>query len=158
MTLFFRNHFVSLSYDLTLRLGLARWNGRLHSEELREAYLLCHEMINRFSLTRWLADDRLMGEISPADLKWGLEVHVPNMALSSLLKIARIPSHFEKNRQAVETMINKGYTHGLKLVIRDFNDEQEAMEWLLDNSERVVSQCLPVNFKSRTPLTSGAKG
>lgn len=140
MTLFFQNHFVSLSYDVALSLGLARWNGRLHSEELREAYLLCHEMINRFSLTRWLADDRLMGEISPADLKWGLEVHVPRMAQSPLLKIARIPSRYEKNRLAVETMINKGYTYGLKLVIRDYKDEQGALEWLLENAEIVVPE------------------
>jgi hypothetical protein len=158
MTLFFQNHFVSLSYDVALRLGSARWNGRLHSEELREAYLLCHEMINRFSLTRWLADDRLMGEISSTDLKWGLEVHVPRMARSSLLKIARIPSQYEKNRLAVDTMINKGYTYGPKLILRDFNDEHNAMEWLLDNSEILSPQRQLVNVKPHAAFAGGAKG
>ena len=132
MQLYFQNSFVKLSYDKHLQLGKAEWKGRLQGAELREAYLLCHDMINRFSLTRWLADDRLMGGISPADLKWSLEVHVPQMAKSSLRRLARIPSQFERNREAVEVMINKGYTYDLNLVFRDFYEEQEAMEWLLE--------------------------
>ncbi|MCP2043062.1 hypothetical protein [Pontibacter sp. HSC-36F09] len=118
-----------------MRLGKAEWCGRLHGAELREAYLLCHEMINRFSLISWLADDRLMGSISPADLKWSLEVHVPNMAKSSLKRFARLPSKFEKNREAVGVMINKGYTLNLSLELRDFEDEKEAMKWLLETSQ-----------------------
>ncbi|GGG11106.1 hypothetical protein [Pontibacter amylolyticus] len=135
MQLYFQNSFVKLSYDKILRLGKAEWRGRLHGAELREAYLLCHEMINRFSLISWLADDRLMGAISPADLKWSLEVHVPNMAKSSLKRFARIPSKFEKNREAVGVMINKGYTLDLSLELRDFEDEKEAMKWLLETSQ-----------------------
>lgn len=132
MQVYFQNSFIKLSYDKHLQLGKAEWNGRLQGAELREAYLLCHEMINRFSLTKWLADDRLMGGISPADLKWSLEVHVPQLAKSPLLRIARLPSQFEKNREAVEVMINKGYTYAVNLVFRDFFDQDEAMEWLLE--------------------------
>lgn len=140
MQLYFQNNFINLSYDKQLRLGVAEWRGRLHGSELREAYLLCLEMINRFSLTKWLADDRMMGDISPADLKWGLEVHVPRMAQSSLLRLARIPSQFERNREAVDIMINKGYTYGLNLVIRDFMDKQEAMAWLLESTVATAPQ------------------
>jgi hypothetical protein len=61
--------------------------------ELREAFLLCLELIGRFSLTPWLADDRLMESIEPADLDWSLQVHVPAMAKSSLLRMARLPSY-----------------------------------------------------------------
>ncbi|PVY40394.1 SpoIIAA family protein [Pontibacter virosus] len=132
MELYFQNSFVKLSYDKLLRLGKAEWRGRLHGAELREAYLLCHEMINRFSLIRWLADDRLMGSISPADLKWSLEVHVPRMAKSHLKRLARIPSQFEANREAIGVMINKGYTFDSPLELRDFENEKEAMQWLLE--------------------------
>lgn len=140
MQLYFQNNFVALSFDKLLQLGMAEWKGRLQGAELREAYLLCHEMINRYSLTRWLADDRLMGGISPADLKWSLEVHVPQIAKSSLKRLARIPSRFEKNREAVEIMINKGYTYDISLLLRDFSNKEEAMEWLLEPSEIVVPQ------------------
>ncbi len=140
MQLYFQNSFVKLSYDKHLQLGKAEWRGRLQGAELREAYLLCHEMINRFSLVRWLADDRLMGSVSPADLKWSLEVHVPQMAKSSLKRLARIPSQFEENRKAVEVMINKGYTFDLSLILRDFMHLEEAMEWLLEPSEMAVPQ------------------
>lgn len=135
MQLYFQNSFVRLSYDRALRLGKAEWFGRLHGPELREAYLLCHDMINRFSLTKWLADDRLMGNISPADLKWSLDVHVPQMAKSSLRRLARIPSQFESNLEAVGTMINKGYTLDLSLEMRDFEDEEKALKWLLESSK-----------------------
>ncbi|MBX0334370.1 STAS/SEC14 domain-containing protein [Pontibacter sp. HSC-14F20] len=135
MQVYFQNSFVKLSYDKHLKLGKAEWRGRLHGAELREAYLLCHELINRFSLVRWLADDRLMGTISPADLKWSLEVHVPRMAKSHLKRLARIPSKFEVNREAVGVMINKGYTFDVPLEIRDFEDENEAMDWLLEPAQ-----------------------
>ena len=135
MQLYFQNSFVKLTYDRALRLGKAEWFGRLHGAELREAYLLCHDMINRFSLTKWLADDRLMGNISPADLKWSLDVHVPQMAKSSLRRLARIPSQFESNLEAVGTMINKGYTLDLSLEMRDFEDEEKALKWLLESSK-----------------------
>lgn len=147
MQIYFQNNFVKLSYDKPLRLGKAVWNGHLQGAELREAYLLCHEMINRFSLIRWLADDRMMGHISPSDLKWSLEVHVPQMAKSSLKRIARLPSQFEHNKEAVGAMINKGYTFDLNLVLRDFYDEQEAMEWLLEPSEIVIPQNQFLNLR-----------
>jgi hypothetical protein len=140
MQVYFQNNFVKLSYDLKLRLGKAKWKGRLHGAELREAYLLCLEMINRYALTKWLADDRRMGAIAPADLEWSLEVHVPNMVKSSLLRLARLPSQYEQNREAVETMINKGHTLNLRMAVRDFMDEADAMGWLLEPAKISMTQ------------------
>ena len=105
---------------------------QLHGAELREALLLCLEVVDRYSLTRWLADDRLMGPIDPADLQWSLEVYIPRLANSSLLRMARLPSFSEENREAVEVMIDKGQAYDAKLVLRDFKSEQEAMDWLME--------------------------
>jgi hypothetical protein len=132
MQIYFKNSFVTLSYDRETRLGIAVWTGKLQGPELREAYLLCLEMINRFSLIRWLADDRLMGPIAPADLDWSRQVHVPAMAKSSLLRMAYLPSLSEENREAVEIMIDKGHTYDLKMVIRNSRDKEEAMAWLME--------------------------
>lgn len=131
MHLYFQNSFVSLSYDPESHLGIGKWKGSLQGPELREAFLLCLEMVNTFSLTRWLADDRLMGAIHPADQKWGLEVYVPRMAASSLQRFARLPSKHEANREAVKVMIDKGKTYKQSLAVRDFSDEKEALSWLM---------------------------
>jgi hypothetical protein len=132
MQIYFKNSFVSFYYDKEARLGKAEWVGHLKGAELREAYLLCLELIDRFSLTRWLADDRLMRSIDPADLQWSLNVFVPRLANGPLLRMARLPSLFEENRQAVEVMIEKGHTYNLDLILRDFTDEQEALDWLME--------------------------
>lgn len=132
MQLYFKNNFLSLSYDRQLRLGVAQWRGRLQGAELREAYLLCLEMIHRFSLARWLADDREMGAICPEDLEWSLQVYIPRMANSPLLRMARLPSKSEENLEAIGIMIDKGHTYDLKMVFRDFASEEEAMAWLME--------------------------
>ncbi|ARS36955.1 hypothetical protein [Pontibacter actiniarum] len=132
MQVYFKNNNVTFLYDKEAKLGKAVWRGRLQGPELREAYLLLLDMIDRFALTRWLADDRLMEAISPADLRWSLEVYVPRVASSALLRMARLPSQFEENLQSVEVMIDKGHTYDLNLLFRDFSDEQEALAWLME--------------------------
>lgn len=89
------------------------------------------DMIDRFCLSRWLGDDRNMESIAPDDLQWSLDVYVPRVAASSLLRMARLPSAFEANRQAVEMMIDKGQSFDMDLLLRDFSNEQDAMEWLM---------------------------
>ena len=132
MQIYFKNSFVTLSYNKKTQLGIAVWTGKLQGPELREAYLLCLEMINRFSLVRWLADDRLMGHITPADLDWSMQVHVPAMAKSSLLRMAYLPSLPEENREAVEYIIDNGHTYDLKLGVGSFEEKEEAMGWLME--------------------------
>lgn len=132
MQIYFKNSFISIYYDKAARLGKAEWRGHLHGPELREAYLLCQDLIDRHSLVRWLADDRLMQSIAPADLAWSLREHVPRMATGPLLRMARLPSHHKQNREAVDMMIDKGSSLETHLEIRDFTEEQEALDWLLN--------------------------
>ncbi len=131
MQIYFKNSFISLFYNKEASLGKAVWSGNLHGSELREAYLLCLELIDRFSLTRWLADDRMMKSIAPADLEWSMQHHVPKMANSSLLRMARLPSVFEENLKAVDAMIEKGLSFNYGVAVRDFTDEQDALNWLM---------------------------
>jgi len=132
MQVYFKNNYVTFLYDKNARLGKAEWRGQLRGPELREAYLMVLDMIDRFYLTRWLADDRMMGAVEPADLQWSLEVYIPRIAKSSLLRMARLPSKFEENLQAVGVMIDKGHSYDLHLTFRDFENEEEAMAWLME--------------------------
>ncbi len=130
MQVYFKNSFVSLYYDKNAKLGKAVWSGHLRGSELREAFLLCLDLVDRFNLTKWLADDRQMKTIEAEDLKWSLEVYVPQMASSPLLRMARLPSQYEQNREAVDIMIEKGHASEINLSLRNFECEQEAMAWL----------------------------
>ncbi len=130
MQTYFKNNFVGLYYDNEAHIGKGVWQGNLQGPELREAYIMVVEIIDRFSLTGWLTDDRLMQPFTPADMEWTMEVHVPRMAASSLMRFARLPSNFEKNRASVDLMIDKGLGFDTGLQVRDFADEQEALDWL----------------------------
>ncbi|WP_439880759.1 hypothetical protein ACSX1A_16590 [Pontibacter sp. MBLB2868] len=132
MEVYFKNSFVAFYYDKQLRLGKAVWKGQLRGAELREAYLLVLDMIDRFYLTRWLGDDRLMESIDPDDLAWSMEVFVPRLAKSSLRRLARLPSQFMENRQAVDRMVREGQAGEVHLTFKDFGSEEEAVAWLME--------------------------
>lgn len=129
--LYFKNAFISLYYDEALHLGLAVWQGSIKGAEFREAILLCLELIDRFELTRWLADDRKMKAIDPADAKWSQQAFLPQILSGPLVHMARLPSECAENRQAIELMKEKSKGFAGSLTIRDFDNEEEAMEWLL---------------------------
>ena len=132
MQVYFKNNFVSMYYDKAAQVGKAVWRGRLQGPELREAFLLCLDLIDRHGLTRWLADDRLMEAMDPADLEWSLKEFLPQLTGSLLQRMAWLPSHFVENREAVEVLIEKGHTPDHYIVHRTFYDEQEAMAWLME--------------------------
>ncbi|TXK52014.1 hypothetical protein FVR03_02655 [Pontibacter qinzhouensis] len=135
MKVYFQNSFVSLEYDNNAQLGKAVWRGHLRGAELREAYLLSLDLIERFYLTSWLGDDRLMQSIAPEDLQWSLDVFIPRLVNSSLLRLARLPSFSETNRDGIREMIIRGHTYDINLRVRDFIEEQEALNWLLEKPE-----------------------
>jgi hypothetical protein len=130
--LYFKNSFVSIYYNKALRLGKAVWNGHLSGFEFREAILLCMDLVDRHELIGWLGDDRMLGAIEPADLKWSLEVHLPQLAASSMLRMASLPSVQGKNKEVIETMVEKNNELGQKLIFREFEREEEAVAWLLE--------------------------
>ncbi|RIJ37559.1 hypothetical protein [Pontibacter oryzae] len=135
--LYFRNSFVDMYYDLDLNLGKAVWNGKLVGAEFREVTLMCLEMLDRFELTRWLGDNRNMKPISPEDLQWSLEVFVPKLLCGPLLRMATLPSKYEENRQAVNMLMSKSHDLDNSLELRDFQNEEEAMAWLLQEAPSV---------------------
>jgi len=130
--LYFKNSFVSIYYNKTLRLGKAVWSGHLSGFEFREASLLCIDLIDRHELIGWLGDDRRLGSIEPADLKWNLEVILPQLAASTMLRMASIPTEQHKNQEAIEVMVQKNNELGQKLIFREFEREEDAVSWLLE--------------------------
>ncbi|PRY14917.1 hypothetical protein CLV24_103156 [Pontibacter ummariensis] len=128
--IYFKNPFVSLYYDKALKIGGAEWQGELQGAEFREAVLLCLYLIDRFELKGWLGDNRKMKSVAPADLQWSMEVFVPQLVESPLLRLANLPSEHEENRQAIDSMVDKCNGSGQQLAIRNFEEKEEAMAWL----------------------------
>lgn len=133
--LYFKNAFISLYYDEALHLGMAVWKGSIKGAEFRESVLLCLEMTDRFGLTRWLADDRKMKAIDPADAEWSQQAFLPQILSGPLVRMARLPSECVENRETIELMKEKSKGFSGSLTICDFESQEEAMEWLLKEEQ-----------------------
>ncbi|WP_299818170.1 hypothetical protein [uncultured Pontibacter sp.] len=129
-SIYFRNAFVSISYDDELRVGMAVWQGNVKGAEFRGAVLLCLHLMDQFRLTGWLADDRKMKAIDPADAQWSNEFFLPRVLSSPIVRLARLPSDCPENCQTIELMKEKRKGYTSLLTIRDFAIEEEAMAWL----------------------------
>lgn len=134
---YFKSPHISLYYDSELRLGKAVWKGNVKGAELREAVLLCLYLIDRYSLKRWLADDRKMKGMDPADVQWLEEVFLPGILAGSVARIARLPSEYVEHTQAIELMKEKKGDSDARLLIHDFECEEEAMRWLLEDAPNI---------------------
>lgn len=144
--LYFKNSFVSIYFDKANRLGKAVWRGHLSGAEFKETALLCQDLMDRYELKGWLGDNRKMDAIEPADLKWSMEVLLPQLIAGSILRMANLPSEHEENRKALEVMIEKKNELDQKLLIRDFETEAEAMAWLW---ELVEEKSPPIGSESK---------
>jgi len=130
--LYFKNAFGSIYYDKERRLGKAVWSGYIHGAEFREATLLCLDLVDKYELRGWLGDNRKMNSIAPSDLQWSLEVFIPQVVSSPLLRMANLPSESAENRKAISIMLQKKNELDQRLIMQDFESEEEAMAWLLE--------------------------
>lgn len=128
---YFKSEAVTIQYDEELRLGMALWRGHLNSPDLREALLLCSYAIDRYGLTRWLADDRKMKAFSQEDSRWIEENLVLLLLASSLRRMATLVSEDASQVAAIELLVERaGNLHDLNQ--RNFSDAGLALGWLLE--------------------------
>ncbi len=128
---------MSIYFDKERRIGKAVWSGHLRGMEFREASLLCLDLVDRYELLAWLSDNRKMNSVKPADLQWSLEVLVPQLVESHLLRMAILPSEFEESRNAMGLMLERKDKLDQRPLMRNFDSEEEAMVWL--QGEQVTS-------------------
>lgn len=126
---FLKSPTVMISYDEQQQLGIAVWKGRLSSADLRDACLLCTHVVDKFGLTRWLADNRQMKAFSQEDQQWIMEHQVPQILASPLRRMATLVSEDQTQMAAIEQLVERSEHH--HLLLRDFYLEEEALEWLL---------------------------
>ncbi|MET3540476.1 hypothetical protein ABID22_001188 [Pontibacter aydingkolensis] len=93
--------------------------------------------MSEFKLTHWLADRRNMKAIRQKDQQWIVEEFIPRLLTSPLLRMASIVSNDLFNRMEIENMLQRSGGLG-NIVIRDFNNTDEALKWLRMPFEKEV--------------------
>ncbi|WP_207433476.1 hypothetical protein [Sabulibacter ruber] len=129
-SVYYESHAFTVSYDLDRSLGMAVWQGRLPSADLQEAFLICSYVVDKFNLSRWLADDRKMKGFTEEDKKWIAENVAPSMIAGPLRRMAILPSEDEEQVEAIEHLIQRAGDLG-DFIIKSFFDEDEALQWLM---------------------------
>ncbi|WP_192822700.1 STAS/SEC14 domain-containing protein [Rufibacter sp. LB8] len=129
---YFESPCITICFDADERLGMAVWTGHVNGQELREALLLCTHVTDHYKLTRWLADNRKMKAFTPDDQQWMADNIVPHIINSSLRRMATLVSEDEEQVAALEQLVQRAGTLP-DLSLRDFTDEEEARQWLMQD-------------------------
>ncbi|GAA4310017.1 hypothetical protein [Nibribacter koreensis] len=129
---YYESHTVTIKYDEEQSLGMAVWQGKLRSEEIREAILLCAYVVERYGLTRWLADNRKMRAFSQEDQLWILQNAVPQILTGSLRRMATVVSEDVQHVESIAQIIERAGDTA-NLVLCDFREQEAAVEWLLQD-------------------------
>jgi hypothetical protein len=128
-TIYFQNHVVTITYADEMQLGIATWNGFLSSSDFREAVQVCLNLMEEHRLLRWLGDNRKLRAIRQADQDWFVEYVLPRLATSTLRRNAAVVSKDLFNKMAVEQIMKRADYLG-DMVLKDFENPEEAMAWL----------------------------
>lgn len=88
---YFQTSYIRIWYDETSKAGAAVWEGKLTSEQFREALQRCFLMIPEKKLVNWIGDKRKLNAASAEDQEWAHQF-IPFILNSGLQKMATINS------------------------------------------------------------------
>ncbi|GAB3203006.1 hypothetical protein ABID22_001190 [Pontibacter aydingkolensis] len=137
--LYYESNVLRLSYSRDMNMGKAEWRGFLSSKEFRENGLRCLEFITAYNISRWQADQRQMLAIRQQDLQWVIAEFMPQLLASPLRRMAIIVSGDIFNNMAMEQLFKRSSNFG-DLIIKEFDAEDEAFEWLKTPIPAAVAQ------------------
>lgn len=120
---------LTICYDGGRNVGKSVWNGFVSGEAYRQSMMACVRLMTEQNVRYWIADDREMKAIRLKDQEWSNAVLMPQLANSSLKKMALVVSRDMFNQIAIDHIINQaGSTIGFE--IRYFKDPKPAEAWL----------------------------
>ncbi|KAA3440580.1 STAS/SEC14 domain-containing protein [Rufibacter hautae] len=131
-SVFYESEAFSVRYDQARSLGMAVWKGKLTGADLQEALLICAHVMDKYGLTRWLADDRKLKAFSAEDTQWVSEHVVPSYLSGPLRRMAFLPSEDQSQVEAIEYLIQRAGDLD-DLVLKNFQSEEEALDWLMQD-------------------------
>ncbi len=106
------------------------WSGYAPSKDYRRGLDRALEFVLENQVVRWLADLRNMGAILQDDEKWTNTIWFPQLANSTLEKMAILRSADYFNDSSVDRIMSSA-SEVVGFEVGYFRNQQEAMEWLL---------------------------
>ncbi|UOQ51778.1 hypothetical protein [Hymenobacter cellulosivorans] len=106
----------------------AQWQGFMSSSVLRQTILEALAQARQQQITAWIADDRLLGPVRPADLEWIAQQMLPELVDIGLRRFARVEAADPLNK----LLIGQAQDTAEPLFpfeMRTFTDVQAARLW-----------------------------
>lgn len=106
----------------------AQWNGCIRSAALRRATLECVTLARAHRITGWIADDRLLGPVHPADVEWMATFGLPLVVKLGLRRFARLEAVDPLTQRVIGPAQESAAQH-LPFELRTFTDLDQARAW-----------------------------
>ncbi|KUG09838.1 hypothetical protein [Solirubrum puertoriconensis] len=109
----------------------AQWIGFISSADLRQAVVDALEVARRNRVTSWIADDRQLGPVRPADIEWIARTALPLLEAYGITKFARVEATDPLN----QLLINNTYQSVINefaFELRIYTDLSEARSWAVE--------------------------
>jgi hypothetical protein len=118
---------------LYLHVGVSRaleaqWQGAVGSAMLRRATLECATRARAHDITGWVADDRLLGPVRPADLEWTALYVLPLLVKQGVRRFARLEAADPHMQRLVARTQDPNARHW-PFDLRVFTDVWAARAW-----------------------------
>lgn len=126
----FDKEFLSISYEPEYKLIHLKWKGFATSNQFRDGLNFALEAVRDHQAENWLGNLKLMESIHVADEEWASQIWFPQIAKSSLRKMAIVTSLDYFNNTAVKRIVNT-VVPIMGFETRYFVDVIPAREWLI---------------------------
>lgn len=121
---------VDIFLDEEHKLVHLKWKRYADSRQFREALTMAMEFVKQYHLEGWLGNLKQMESILPADQEWSYKIWFPELAKTSLKKMAIVTSLDYFNNVAVKKIMDNAEPH-LVFETRYFVDQSDARAWLI---------------------------
>jgi len=125
----FDKEFLAIYHETENKLLHLKWKGFASSEDFRDGLIFALEAVKDFQIEHWLGNLKQMESIHPADEEWASQVWFPQIAETSLRKMAIVTSLDYFNNTSVKRIINT-IVPKLNFETRYFVDVIIAKDWL----------------------------
>ncbi|MDQ3051860.1 MAG: hypothetical protein M3Q95_13300 [Bacteroidota bacterium] len=126
----FDSEFLAIYHEPEARLIHLKWKGFASSDNFRDGLNIALEAVKEHGIENWLGNLKLMESIQPADEEWASMVWFPQIAVSSLRKMAIVTSLDYFNNTSVKRIVNSAVPV-INFETRYFVDVVPAKEWLI---------------------------
>ena len=129
----FDKDFLTISFDPQHKLVYLKWKGYASSENFREGLNYALDIVKDHNAENWLGNLKLMEAIHPLDEEWAIQNWFPQIANTTLRKMAIVTSLDYFNNTSVKRIVNT-VVPSICFETRYFVDTIPAREWLFSQA------------------------